>query len=116
MNQLKKYVEMKETKGTKGAWFVSDEIDIRSTHIDCTGIIAQVYDGLNTHISRMDKEKYSSNAKLIAAAPDLLEALQSLCFLNSCEEEGLLSGRPKPEDWLEAFREAELAISKALGE
>lgn len=54
-----------------------------------------------------------ANAKLIAAAPDLLEALERLVHLHLCEQEGLSSGQPSPEDWHEAVERASQAINKA---
>lgn len=59
-------------------------------------------------------EEALANAKLIAAAPDLLEALLELIFLHNCEQEGLSSGQPTKEQWLKAVEIAEKVINKAL--
>ena len=59
--------------------------------------------------------KAKANATLMAAAPELLEALENLLFLNACEQEGIESGRPTAKQWFEAFDKAEQAVDKAKG-
>jgi hypothetical protein len=56
------------------------------------------------------------DAQLIAAAPDLLSALEHLVHLHMCEQEGISSGQPGAKDWLTAVDKASAAINKALGE
>lgn len=58
---------------------------------------------------------YKANAHLIAAAPELLEALQLLVHYHLCEQEGIGSGQPTSTQWLEAVDKASEAIAKALG-
>ena len=59
------------------------------------------------------KGEWYDHTKLINAAPDLLEALLELVHLHQCEQEGLTSGQPSPEQWYKAVNKAEEAIKKA---
>lgn len=58
-------------------------------------------------------EEETANAKLLAAAPVLLKALENLVHLHNCEMEGLQSGKPTMQQWLDAVDEAVEAIQKA---
>lgn len=98
---------MKEFKGTPGPWVASKtdrSIGPVSRDDDQSyGMILPVawveFDGNDAY--------QQANANLIAAAPDLLEALQELAFL--CEhDEGCRE--------LTEYKRAKAAISKALGE
>lgn len=91
---------MKEFKGTKAKWKL-DRVRCRVVAIDGRRSIANtsVYDD-RTEATDLENE---ANAKLIAAAPELLEALQDLV-------EWVKMGDHEKE-FLEA---AEAAISKAL--
>ena len=60
-------------------------------------------------------KEMEANANLIAAAPDLLAALNRLVDLHLCEQEGVGAGMPTAEDWYEAVEAAEAAIEKAEG-
>ena len=75
-------MEKLEFKGTKGEWFVDPvECNQESSVLTKTHRIADVkhYDN-QIHPTKLDPtlEEGIANAKLIAAAPDLLEALQEL--------------------------------------
>lgn len=69
----------------------------------------EYYGGYIVCESIMTKE----DAKLIVAAPDMLNALQELTHLHACEQEGIRSGQPTPEQWFEAVEKAGKAIQKA---
>lgn len=92
---------MKEFKGTPGPWFIDNgrAIGPKSTEDDQSyGMIIPVgwveFDP--------EVEVQVANQRMMAAAPELLEALQIICFF---------------EDISSAQREiAEAAIAKALGE
>ena len=91
---------MKEFRGTKGEWLV-DDIDVISRE---TGFaICQVYDGLDTHISEMDMEVVNANARLMATAPELLEALQAMLERFDYKEQSIYS-----------FAAEEIDVAKAV--
>lgn len=103
-----------ETKHTPGPWFLG----MREGHNGCmiydrSGMdqftdrtIAQVY-GLysNQPVEKQPDEEYLANARLIAAAPELLEALQYALHVRGTTEDG-----PHVVAIIEA------AIAKATGE
>jgi hypothetical protein len=82
----------------------------------------------------VSREEHEANASLIAAAPDLLEALEAMRqkygklhdFLSDCIENGRLTEAEIPDDYqaisgalcecLEADTQAGTAIAKAKGE
>ena len=56
----------------------------------------------------------SADARLIAAAPELLDALDALLDLHIAEQEGI--DPPKPDDWMKAVTHAKAVVAKAKGE
>lgn len=93
-----------EFKGTKGEWGImmdDDEIKIIQSSSFENGA------GWRSYVAICNEVQCSEDAHLIAAAPELLEALQLL--LNSWS-----NGSSK--DISNAERKARAAISKALGE
>lgn len=90
---------MKGFKGTPGEWHV-----MRGDVLDKNGRMVALIEGFCSG----ESEIY--DAKLIAAAPDLLEALQ-------LAEKAMAEGRnvTYPE-WYGVINKARAAISKALGE
>lgn len=60
-----------------------------------------------------DKEECKANARLIAAAPDLLAACERLLKLQAMREAGTM---PKLSDWTNAHHDAAEAIKHAKGE
>jgi hypothetical protein len=77
-------MERNETKHTMGPWVVlPEEVDrpyirIRGTVLGCRYKIANVVTPTYDGVSERDAEQTRANARLIAAAPTLLEALQRL--------------------------------------
>lgn len=67
-----------ETKYTKQKWAVSREtnglfVHAKNTHNDFNDAICLIYEGTNNHAPEAE-----ANAKLIASAPKLYEALQEI--------------------------------------
>jgi len=102
-----------KTKHTPGPWETKPEecdkpyIRIRGTRLGSrykvANAITPVYDGVGAR----EAEETRANARLIAAAPELLEALRGLMKL----DEDLCS-----EGAIEALDKARAAIAKATGE
>lgn len=62
-------------KHTKGPWVVFGDWGIK----DIDGRIIATFEALNDDLSNANSDESFANAELIAAAPDLLEALENLC-------------------------------------
>ena len=96
------YVERVMTKHTQGEWWVDEFNRVRSC--DSDGFIAHMSDGGFPHDCEplYDEETQAANARLIAAAPEMLEAL----------ENAVCGDRIKDDVWEKMIA----AISKARGE
>lgn len=100
---------------TPGPWVVIDDRQVVTLAVCHPGrtygygcgndFVCDLNDG-EYHQYRNDKEQ-AANARLIAAAPDLLEALKGLC------RQGITS---TAADWDTAWSTARAAIAKAEGE
>jgi hypothetical protein len=102
---------MKEFEGSKGPWSAHDDEESMATSVvmnDFGDILCVV----GTYITSTEEDY--ANANLIAAAPDLLEALQDMLsgWKYIREQHGDLYG----VGWDRAQDKAQQAISKALGE
>ncbi|EEL4139331.1 hypothetical protein GKI32_10450 [Salmonella enterica] len=96
-----------EFKGTKGEWGImmdDDEIKIIQSSSLENGA------GWRSYVAVCNEVQCSEDAHLIAAAPDLLEALQ---FAEKAMTEGRNVTYP---EWYGVINKARAAISKALGE
>lgn len=100
--------EMNEPKHTPLPWFLS-----ASAHEDADFLIGtskpdERGEGFNPQVALIRTSNASyANARLIAAAPELLEALKSLLF-NCRQGNGNAA-------WDKAFEKADAAIAKATG-
>lgn len=63
---------------------------------------------------RMNHSNAEADAYLIAAAPEMYKTLNWLVHL--CHDTGKKGGRPEPDKWEEAIKQAEEALKKARGE
>ena len=73
-------------------------------------------EGILSDLTALISEGYVEKAKYDEAVrqrDELREALKELVHLHGCEQEGLLSGQPTPEQWYKAVEKAELIITKA---
>ena len=68
------YVERVMTKHTHGEWWVDEFNRVRSC--DSDAFIAHMSDGDFPDHREYDEDTQAANARLIAAAPDLLKALE----------------------------------------
>ena len=93
--------KFKEFKGTKGEWDV--EGDMIHSDVEVSGNVICVEPEIYIPDSRVN---WKANAKLIAAAPNLLQALQELYYL--------VSELPEEGSLIEALAKAKAAIEKAL--
>ena len=71
---------------------------VNSCLSDLTALISENY---------VDKAKYD---EAVRQRDELKEALKQLVHLHGCEQEGLLSGQPTPEQWYKVVEQAEAAI------
>lgn len=99
---------MKEFKGTRGKWYMSN--DTGGLQVHSTRFPAGI-DIISLMFPQFHDEQTKANAQLIAAAPELLNALQALM-------DGVANLPPLTaiEGALEKqYKQAEKAINKALG-
>jgi len=81
-----------------GRWWGVEAKDADKFVSDLTALISEDY---------VEKAKYD---EAVRQRDELREALEHLVHLHGCEQEGLLSGQPTPEQWYEAVELAEAAI------
>ena len=93
---------------TDGPWIVPDDEPFEIATEELAGI------GLVYNEPEELREEYKANARLIAAAPDLLEQLIDMTarFERCCE----YNGNATPEMLAESVKGAKAAIAKARGE
>lgn len=92
------------SKHTKGRWVSADYGDYKDYDGKCRVILGENGDIRTAVVLGFDTEENKANARLIAAAPELLDALKdALCALECC-------GKDYP-----AASKARSAIAKATG-
>lgn len=99
---------MSEFKGTPGPWKYNANTRqigvVDTSDTQSYGMMLSV-----AYIDECDHSEYASNARLIAAAPDLLEALQNLMTRVQYDKDA--------KHWFtDEQKAARAAIAKALGE
>ncbi len=107
---------MKEFKGTPGKWIFShssaSDDNVACIEINSSESMYEIayLQSTPTNIGKYENtsfDKTIANAHLIAAAPDLLEALLSIVNMEN---------QPKDDESDKVYLKARAAISKALGE
>lgn len=94
---------MNKFKGTPGPWEFDDSTGkVRADTLDC------VVDTCSSSVSPCDLVLDDNNGLLIAAAPDLLEALQHVLNVKNAQEWGTYGAEIN-------YKKLEAAITKALG-
>ena len=96
------------TEHTKGPWH---------RNIPPASKYCIVFAGRNTHVAKIESsgltpEEIEGNCNLIAAAPELLEALDSVKFCLELEQQ---TGKLHPA-WVPILSRVQTAIKKAKGE
>ena len=99
---------------TKGPWKVSSGNAVKAGNKNiCSHVNAAARDVVNM-VQEIEISK--ANARLISAAPDLLEALHKFASIKiDCASEIVPNGYSNPEEWRSDVEAARAAISKALG-
>ena len=95
-----------KTKHTKGEW----EVEILPGGINNTNIISVQPSICNCSVKMNNPKEAEANAKLIVAAPELLEALQSIV---SCNGAGYRDIKKFVDDLQPFINNAKKAIEKA---
>lgn len=111
-------------KGTRGPWRVlPEEMDkpylrVRGTNLGCRYKIADVPSVVYEGVPDREAHETRANARLISAAPDLLEACHGVDVLYSELGKAMpgIVNTPAYDAVQEAVRKARDAIAKALGE
>lgn len=101
---------MKEFKGSKGPWSSHSDEESMATSV-VMNELGDILCAVGTYMTSTEEDY--ANARLIAAAPDLLDALQEMTAIvkkNSYPQPDKPSSNYARAEW------AESVISKALGE
>lgn len=102
---------LRTTPTSAGLCHIVSAADWRGAFIYGDGIRKGVDDALPK------AQELAANARLIAAAPDLLEALQEMVAGDAeAIEDAKRLGVPFPDEMLAAYHKARAAIAKATGE
>jgi len=104
---------MGEVKHTPGEWGLDDHPQGAAIRGGCTELVAVVVDPSKARAGVTSASEREANARLIAASPDLLEALQNFVGLYDSPVER----RRKASDpfYAEVVSVARAAIDKATG-
>jgi len=104
---------MRKFEGTKNQWRLSlTGAEVTTSRL---GILEGSKSICTLNTFGKNDDEVIANGRLIAAAPGLLEAAMTLEHYHDCEQEGLTSGQPTPQEWITAVDRLTEAIDKALG-
>lgn len=109
-----------ETKHTQGEWFLEDRRGVASLsgnegNIDVYASVLWIATVHGSHVGPQDPSEAEANARLIAAAPELLEALErASAWLDVLDESGIASN--KSDTLGDSIEMVRAAIAKAKGE
>lgn len=101
-----------EFKGTKGKWYLQEFTDSYTNIIRCNNGKGSETLFLASTLQSSSPET-RENAKLMAAAPDLLKALQKIVEMNRQQALDQYGDLGKAESWA-CVKVARVAIEKAL--
>ena len=118
---------MKELGITKGEWNVNGEyyrhkvmvnnstIHVYHTVVTFDGVMVTYNNAKANAVLIADAGNTAQKcgllpSELLRQRDELREALKQLVHLHGCEQEGLLSGQPTPEQWYKVVEQAEAAI------
>ena len=99
-----------EFKGTKGEWHIKEKC---ASILDDNGKSVLCWNGVATSTFEEDEVVLKANSKLIASAPDLLEALK-LCIGELYMIHSVYGDKANALENSNALRISEKAIEKAL--
>lgn len=104
---------MSESKHTPGPWIIEDNPCVKPA------VQVAAFDGIgNRHLQVIiQSHVQEEDARLIAAAPELLEALSELVKVNEEHNEAVSKVLGTPPGWNDSYLDkARAAIAKAKGE
>lgn len=106
------------TTHTPGPWTVGERLSGSENHRGFTIGDARNQWGLaSVHPLDSDGNEGRANARLMAAAPELLGALKRLVSINQEHNEAILAITGRPPAWNDSYlNEARAAIAKAEGQ
>lgn len=105
---------MSDTKHTPGPWKFDDHLGCRPIKGGKSGSHRQAqYKEVACTVGLHDDDEDRANARLIAAAPELLKALEALVWVADSMDSAPIAASVRLET---AYEEAKAAIAKARGE
>lgn len=105
------------TKHTPGPWEIERYSYGLIQIVGDLKVISDDEEHFTTVVEQISATNEESNARLIAAAPELLEALVALVKINEEHNQSFIDVIGKPLNWKDDYLDAaRAAIRKALGE
>jgi hypothetical protein len=101
---------MSKERLTAEAWLKKHAAIYVDDEIEACYMITDVLTAMRAFAAQ---EVEAAIADVTKQRDELLEALKELVHLHGCEQEGIGSGQPTPEQWYKAVDKASLAITNA---